>query len=61
MKIGVGSIDRLAASIEASASKLNSALLVVCGLILGLMMGGFFSTAMELQSGIANQSSQVSK
>jgi uncharacterized protein involved in exopolysaccharide biosynthesis len=40
---------------------LNSALLVVCGLILGLMMGGFFSTAMELQSGIANQSSQVSK
>ena len=60
VKIGVGSIDRLAASIEASASKLNSALLVVCGLILGLMMGGFFSTAMELQSGIAQQNSQIS-
>ncbi|MFN5811718.1 MAG: hypothetical protein ACK44R_11080, partial [Burkholderiales bacterium] len=61
VKIGVGSIDRLAASIEASASKLNSALLVICGLILGLMMGGFFATAMELQSGIAQQNSQISK
>lgn len=61
VKIGVGSIDRLATSIEASASKLNSALLVICGLILGLMMGGFFSTAMELQSGIAQQNSQITK
>lgn len=58
---GVVGIDRLAASIEASASKLNSALLVICGLILGLMMGGFFSTAMELQSGIAQQNSQITK
>jgi len=61
VKIGVGSIDRLASSIEASASKLNSALLVICGLILGLMMGGFFATAMELQSGIAQQNSQISR
>ena len=61
VKIGVGSIDRLASLIEASASKLNSALLVICGLILGLMMGGFFATAMELQSGIAQQNSQISR
>ena len=54
VKIGVGSIDRLAASIEASAAKLNSGLLVICGLILGLMMAGFFGTAMELQSGISS-------
>lgn len=61
VKIGVGSIDRLAASIEASAAKLNAMLLVFCGLILGIMMGGFFSTAMELQSGIAQQNTQITK
>lgn len=58
VKIGVGSIDRLAASIEASAAKLNSILLIICGLILGLMMAGFFGTAMELQSGISSVNSQ---
>ena len=57
VKIGVGSIDRLAASIEASAARLNSILLVICGAILGLMMAGFFGTAMELQSGISNVNS----
>jgi hypothetical protein len=56
VKIGVGSIDRLAASVEASAGKINTILMVICGLILALMMGGFFATAMELQSGIATQS-----
>jgi hypothetical protein len=58
VKIGVGSIDRLAVSIEASAAKLNSILLVICGLILGLMMAGFFGTAMELQSGMSSVNSQ---
>ena len=61
VKIGVGSIDRLAASIEASASRINAMLLVICGLILGMMMGGFFATAMELQSGIAKQNQQIRK
>jgi len=54
VKIGVGSIDRLSASIVATASKLNTALLLVCGIILGIMMAGFFATAMELQSGITS-------
>jgi hypothetical protein len=61
VKIGVGSIDRLSASIEASAGRLNTVLLVICGLILGMMMGGFFATAMELQTGIANQNQAIRK
>ena len=34
---------------------------IMMGLFFGLMMGGFFATAMELQSGIAQQNSQISK
>ena len=54
VKIGVGSIDRVIASIEKSAARVSSSILIICGIMLFIMMGGFFSTTMELQSGIKN-------
>lgn len=60
VKIGVGSIDRVIASIDKSAARISSAILIFCGIMLFIMMGGFFGTTMELQSGIKN-SSQISR
>lgn len=54
VKIGVGSIDRVIANINKSAARMSTAILVVCGIVLFIMMGGFFGTTMELQSGIKN-------
>jgi len=52
VRIGVGSIDRVIAEIHKSAAGMSSAIMIVCGIVLFIMMGGFFSTTMELQSGI---------
>ena len=52
VRIGIGSIDRVIAEINKSSARLSSAIMVVCGLVLFIMMGGFFSTTMELQNGI---------
>jgi hypothetical protein len=52
VRIGVGSIDRVIAEINKSAAGMSSAIMIVCGIVLFIMMGGFFSTTMELQSGI---------
>jgi type II secretory pathway component PulF len=52
VRIGVGSIDRVIAEIHKSAASMSSAIMIVCGIVLFIMMGGFFSTTMELQSGI---------
>ena len=52
VRIGIGSIDRVIAEIQKSASGMSSAIMLVCGIVLFIMMGGFFSTTMELQSGI---------
>lgn len=52
VRIGVGSIDRVIAEIEKSAGRMSSMILVLCGVVLFIMMGGFFSTTMELQAGI---------
>lgn len=52
VKIGVGSIDRIDRSIEASAAQLNGLLMAMAGVILGCMMLGFFATAFEMQSSI---------
>jgi type II secretory pathway component PulF len=58
VKIGVGSIDRVIGSIEKSAKRVSSSILIFCGILLFIMMGGFFSTTMELQSGIRNATHQ---
>lgn len=56
VKIGVGSIDRVIATIEKSAGRMSTGILVICGIVLFIMMAGFFGTTMELQSGIKNSS-----
>jgi hypothetical protein len=57
--IGVGSIDRMILRIEKRAKQLNSALMVICGVMLAAMMMAFFSTTMTLQSGIRNPAQGV--
>ncbi|WP_025869421.1 type II secretion system F family protein [Methylobacillus glycogenes] len=52
VKIGVGSIDRIERSMVESAGKLNGIMMAVAGVVLGIMMMGFFSTAFEMQSAI---------
>jgi len=54
VRIGTGSIDRIIDEINRSAAKVSTAILMVCGIMLFIMMGGFFSTTMELQTGIKN-------
>lgn len=52
VKIGVGSIDRIARSVEGAAGKLNNALIVLGGLGLGAMIMAFFATVQSISSGI---------
>lgn len=52
VKIGIGSIDRIERSMTESAGKLNGVMMTMAGVVLGIMMVGFFSTAFEMQSGI---------
>lgn len=52
VRMGINSVDRMALYIDRRASQLNTIMLIVCGVILGMMMIGFFSTAMSLQSGL---------
>ncbi len=59
VKIGVGSMDRVIQSIERSASRMSSRMLVVCGFMMMFMMAGFFATAMEMQTGIRNNASKT--
>jgi type II secretory pathway component PulF len=55
VKIGVGSIDRIAISIEGSANRINSFMLIICGFVLGGMMLGFMATTQQLNSALKNQ------
>jgi type II secretory pathway component PulF len=59
--IGNGAIARASMTIERSAALLNNVLLVLCGLALVIMLGGFFSTAFSLQDGIKQQATAVNK
>jgi len=52
VKIGIGSVDRIIEMMDETANKLTQIMVVFCGLILLIMMTGFFSTTMELQKGI---------
>lgn len=52
VRMGIGAVDRMSLYIDRRAAQLNSIMLVVCGLILGMMMVGFFSTTMALQSAL---------
>lgn len=55
IRTGSASIDQMVGVIEKRAQMLNTAMILVCGLVLGLMFAGFMSTAMSLQSGLNEQ------
>jgi type II secretory pathway component PulF len=59
VKIGVGSIDRIATSIERSASRINSFMLIFCGFVLGSMMLGFMATTQQLNQALKTQVQNV--
>jgi type II secretory pathway component PulF len=52
VKIGVGSIDRIASAVEGAAGKLNNTLIVLGGLGLGAMIMAFFGTVQSISSGL---------
>lgn len=58
VRIGTGSVERTAQELQKSAGVLNVVLLTVCGLILGIMMIGFFSTSFALENSIRASTSQ---
>lgn len=55
VQIGVGSIDRIARSIERSAGRINNFMLIFCGIVLGSMMLGFMSTTQQLNQALKTQ------
>jgi hypothetical protein len=60
VKIGVGSIEKILKSVESTSSKINTAMLVIGGLILGAMMLGFLMTTMEVQSNMSTTKNNMS-
>lgn len=52
VRIGVGSIDRIERNIQESAGRINNIMIAAAGIVLGIMMMGFFMTAFEMQTGI---------
>lgn len=52
IRTGSSAIDHMMGLIERRAVLLNTVMMLVCGLILGLMFAGFMSTAMSMQSGL---------
>ena len=52
VRMGVGTVERMSSYINKRASQLNGVMLLICGVVLSLMMIGFFSTAMSLQSSL---------
>lgn len=52
IRTGSQSIDQMVVILEKRARLINMVMLLVCGLFLGLMFGGFMSTAMSMHSGL---------
>jgi type II secretory pathway component PulF len=61
VSIGLGSIDRVGKSISQSAEKINTIMLLVCGVCLGSMMLGFMATTQELNGAVKRQVQGVTK
>jgi type II secretory pathway component PulF len=61
VRIGLGSIDRVGKSIAQSAEKINTIMLLVCGLSLGAMMMGFMATTQELNGAVKRQIHSVGR
>lgn len=58
VRIGTTSVDLTVRDLERSARVLNMLLLGVCGLMLAIMMIGFFSTAFSLENALRASTSQ---
>jgi hypothetical protein len=58
VRIGTGSVERTAQELQKSAGVLNLILLTICGLVLGIMMIGFFSTSFALENSIRSATTQ---
>ena len=54
VKIGTSSIDQIQKSIEKSSARLNTILILFCGLTLGFMVIGFMTTSQQLGNAIRN-------
>jgi hypothetical protein len=59
VRMGAGSIDRMVKEMELRSARLNSMMLLVCGLVLGMFMLAFFSTTMGMQAAIRDGGQQV--
>ena len=55
----MGSIERISVSIEGSASRINSFMLIFCGFVLGSMMLGFMATTQQLNQALRTQVQNV--
>ena len=58
VRIGSSSVDITVRDLERSAKVLNMVLLGICGVLLAIMMIGFFSTAFSLESSMRESTSQ---
>jgi hypothetical protein len=61
VRLGVGSIDRMVKEMELGSGRLNSLLMIVCGLVLALFMVAFFATTMGMQEAIRDGSQQMTR
>lgn len=59
VRMGSGSIDRMVKDMEQRSARLNSMMLMVCGLLLGMFMLAFFSTTMGMQAAIRDSGQQM--
>ena len=59
VRMGAGSIDRMVKEMELRSARLNSMMLLVCGLVLGMFMLAFFSTTMGMQAAIRDGGQQI--
>jgi hypothetical protein len=60
VRMGVGSIDRMVRMMEQRSNAINRLMILICGVLLAFMMGGFFSTTMSLQQGIKDSARNIS-
>ena len=59
IKIGTTSVDKIQQDIEKSSARLNTILILFCGMTLGFMVIGFMTTAQQLGNSIRNGAMEV--
>ena len=59
VRMGAGSIDRMVKEMELRSARLNSVMLMLCGLVLCMFMLAFFSTTLGMQAAIREGDQQM--